>query len=949
MWSEAMLDILKAAGYCAVAWLLVPFIWSVFRWTIVNPAAVLHRKLKSLPPVPRVLAVLVLCVSIVFGDKPSTNGTDSADAPLLGGARMTMRSAQPRPSSVRRLCVPSLPFSEIDEDAVANGWRVSSVVTNENVTIVPESAARCERWHRTGGASKFDFFKLQDWFFPFGTNLYDTVTAFNDGSLAIDFGPGCPRLAATPDPVYPVPFSSEFLTWGDARAMTFLWKDYSLCATDATARVDVRIDLHADGDFVVSTNCVSWLCRRIEQFDWDGDGLPNDADLDPYVSDGDCFGPHQVLPSGADTNAYYRVDVVSPFEDALVTFIGDAPSNLPDPRFVAKAGETNRVVLLIGKYYSVESTRPLVITDKSDVEIEVGTLNGSPVSACYPVSIDVQGTDGGGFSVNVSPMRLCGDFVWSNACCVVTGSAGFFSFGCDANCSCGGCLADGCFLYEGYSIFLCELSCGCHPYDGDDDVGDASCEISLPIPNTIFVDDDDDDDDGEGDYGADSPLNDDVWEGHLRLELDEASTGTVRIVGLSCPGCDVYCGEGEDKTGLEAGMSWPVVGRRFWSVPVRVSAVSTSSGFENCRIAVRWIPAAGAPRTKSVRFTAVRPVAEPVCTNWTVVAGVGSGRCLENPCGIGVGEESVFRIGVRPVSYPDEMIVWHADGAGSVEFVGGGTGRVVRVRGVAPGDVELSAQIGDCSASRPRFFARVVTNMTVKLSAWIVSDKDGTLPFSIEEVRELIRQANDIYRQVGVTLDIGDRISITNIPQAYVINRHNEMTNRWNCARLVNTHSNTGGLECYFVGDIIKDGTNKSYSVAGVHSPSGLVVSASCGDGVVLAHEIGHAFGMRDIYDEDQATQAGVMGRACWFGSPSDWNGGCECTTGTSGAERYYPSGTLQCDIISRMLMNGASEEGASGADITCGPVRGYDVDGELGLVGTGFFSGSQRVASEHE
>ena len=33
----------------------------------------------------------------------------------------------------------------------------------------------------------------------------------------------------------------------------------------------------------------------------------------------------------------------------------------------------------------------------------------------------------------------------------------------------------------------------------------------------------------------------------------------------------------------------------------------------------------------------------------------------------------------------------------------------------------------------------------------------------------MVKTANDIYAQVGVTFDLGDRITVTNIPDAYDI------------------------------------------------------------------------------------------------------------------------------------------------------------------------------------
>lgn len=45
--------------------------------------------------------------------------------------------------------------------------------------------------------------------------------------------------------------------------------------------------------------------------------------------------------------------------DARVQFVGDRASDLEDPVFIARAGETNRVALLIGKTYEAHCDMPL--------------------------------------------------------------------------------------------------------------------------------------------------------------------------------------------------------------------------------------------------------------------------------------------------------------------------------------------------------------------------------------------------------------------------------------------------------------------------------------------------------------------------------------------------------------------------------------------------------------
>ena len=253
----------------------------------------------------------------------------------------------------------------------------------------------------------------------------------------------------------------------------------------------------------------------------------------------------------------------------------------------------------------------------------------------------------------------------------------------------------------------------------------------------------------------------------------------------------------------------------------------------------------------------------------------------------------------------------------------------------------VSAKLGTCRSSPPSFMFRVVTNRTVKLSAWIIADKDGRLARTAESVRDMVKTVNDIYAQVGVTFDLGDRIVVTNIPAAYDINEEGAANGRWDIDRLTDLASNTGGLECYFVNNIIDNntGTRANSQTVGIHESSGLVIS-TFGTGIAFAHEIGHAFGMRDVY---ASTSGGMdlLGETCWGWLPYDWSGGCFGSG--EGRPRYYESGTLQRDVIRLMLMDGEKVDSAKGTDITYGDVWGFDVQERENHQDTGFFTNARQ------
>ena len=477
---------------------------------------------------------------------------------------------------------------------------------------------------------------------------------------------------------------------------------------------------------------------------------------------------------------------------------------------------------------------------------------------------------------------------------------------------------------------------------------DPGVELSLDIPDTVFVDDDDDNDDGSPDYGVKDVSNDDWSYGCMRLSSDHYLSGTFSIEHLDARRYNLEWSDGSlnEWCLVDEGNRWNVSDRCNWTRVLRIVAQSQSSGFEDLEIRIRWTSDEGHSQVLSRRFTAVRPEVEPICSEWV---STGYGRSVLNPSGVVVGRDSVFRIGVKPEAYPDAKIVWSATGVGEVAFPEGNTGRQVKVRGVSAGEIALKAQIGGCTASAPSFHAKVVQPKTVKLSAWIIADRNGIGAFTPSQVRTMVGEANEIFSQVGVTLNLGDRIVVTNVPDAYNVLWEGVTNTMWNFSQLTALNSNTGGLECYFVNQIYENNATGYCRTTGGWSNSGLMIS-SAGNGVTLAHEIGHAFGMNDVYRKRENGLVGlttlVNARSCL----DDWNGGC--SGHGCGGSHYYPCEFLEgfplSEIIRRMLMNGRTE-GEKGVDITFGAVDGLQSDGSVGLSSTGFFGPNHVENPAHQ
>ena len=357
-------------------------------------------------------------------------------------------------------------------DDIMRGWRVESVTTNAAVSYaMPTNATLVGNWHIHGASSSFGNNRIDfgNWAFPLGTNdeAFSSFWYFIDGRIRPAPRDAAHEICAVGAPMSAVPGQSRLWRFdGDDGARILTWENFFL-GGDTNSPINAQIVLSPNGDFLTRSNEVETVCRRINPDDWDDDGIPNDEDANPTACDGDFFGPANILPAGANTNAYCAISVVATGPDALVTFTGDKPSNYPDPRFVAKSGVTNEVVILIGKTYAISSDWPFAVVGVSDPETEVWQMRGAAhqTYACRPVTISA--SEGNPFTMDVSPLNLGGVFLWPSAqcSCSISGGGDTFAWNCPMNCTCCGCNVEGQYSYEGYWLPATSCLCGCY-YDG---------------------------------------------------------------------------------------------------------------------------------------------------------------------------------------------------------------------------------------------------------------------------------------------------------------------------------------------------------------------------------------------------------------------------------------------------------------------------------------------------
>ncbi|MBQ3806507.1 MAG: hypothetical protein II840_00975 [Kiritimatiellae bacterium] len=468
--------------------------------------------------------------------------------------------------------------------------------------------------------------------------------------------------------------------------------------------------------------------------------------------------------------------------------------------------------------------------------------------------------------------------------------------------------------------------------------GGSGVSLTISLPEFIFVNDDDDNNDGTPDCSSTFPDDDDIVSGSIHFSSPQPTNGIIVVEGIygydeGFGGMPLVYANANCTDAITSGRTFSVSGVSSLAQPIYLNPATVSTSVPGVQIKVRWHPESGSDVTASAFLTIVSPVAEPVCNAVTNVVENGVEHSyVVNPCGVAVGREGYFRIDVAPDSFPDSEIVWEK--TTGLDFVGSCTGRCVTVRGASTGYETLSVQIGGRTDNAPEFCVRVVEPVMVNLRAWIIEGLLGEKACKPEYVRQMVKDANDIYAQVGVTLNLIEPIVVTNIPDAYnaLYEASTNATATWSFNQIVDIASDTGGLECYFINRFVDSEDTKA-----AHDSDGIVVT-TLSTQYTLAHEIGHAFGLCDIYKSNENGSGDGNPLVALYNSENasfshlydDWNGGCD-GKGVSGA-RYYKSGTTMANIVDRMLMLGAVPEGDSRRDITNGGIYGvhyhYDHQG---------------------
>ena len=376
----------------------------------------------------------------------------------------------------------------VEERDISRGWHIEGVVTNATISYaMPTNATLVGNFHVHGAASSFgnnvvDFGVLRtsgtlvhtNWSFPLGTNdeAFSAFWYFIDGRIRLTPRDAAHEICAVGVPMSAVPGQSRL--WrldGDDGSRVLTWENFFL-GGDTNFPINAQIVLWPSGDFVTRSNEVETVCRRVNPDDWDDDGICNERDANPTVCDGDFFGIANALPTNANPNAYYWLDlsVTGLLGVATIRVTCDGASDLGDHLIVARTNQVCHIPLLAGATYAVDSSLPFDYSAVSTEYAEIVTNSENHLTVSLPLDLTFERVQmrGGSDSyiahtspIDVGPRVLN---IAGGCCSCVTNEIGFL-WDCFPQCLCGGSghSLSGAAKWEGYS-YLFSWWGRCHCY-----------------------------------------------------------------------------------------------------------------------------------------------------------------------------------------------------------------------------------------------------------------------------------------------------------------------------------------------------------------------------------------------------------------------------------------------------------------------------------------------------
>ena len=487
-------------------------------WALRKPLKGALAQIRAMPRLGQAVLCVMVVVATVEAQKQQgggdggvgggTNGMMMAGAPLGGGG------ALPRLEGLQTLGLqggwrPGMdmmmlwidPPTSVTPEEVARGYRLVDEMVMPGISFeMPSNAVYIGRLHEHGGRSDFGMHRVDfgEWAFPCGTN--DTSSSslwwFMDGRL--QNAVRNPDFTASAGLGETLAVQGESRMWlledGGQRRVT--WERF-FAGGDTNRPVNAQIILNPDGGFVTRSNDLVRVYSRIDPNDWDGDGLDNSIDDDPYVNDGDSHGTgadwinsecddilfatngangELILEWIGNEDAYFWLSFTAQRDGTRVFIDCESESNLGDMVVIANSNQVCNVPLLMGPRYHVTANWPVANITTSDPAANIwsyGTRGFGP-SGDFGVQREVElhltGT-APNIQLTSSPDVGAVFSGFSGGCCNAVFDGALLTWTCCQGCECDGYSHEGLYVtatWEGYTQGLAVgQSCECQEHKKD--------------------------------------------------------------------------------------------------------------------------------------------------------------------------------------------------------------------------------------------------------------------------------------------------------------------------------------------------------------------------------------------------------------------------------------------------------------------------------------------------
>jgi len=299
-----------------------------------------------------------------------------------------------------------------------------------------------------------------------------------------------------------------------------------------------------------------------------------------------------------------------------------------------------------------------------------------------------------------------------------------------------------------------------------------------------------------------------------------------------------------------------------------------------------------------------------------------------NPSVVKTGGTATFKIDITPsyIDFETDKIRWFAEtikGRAMVSFPEGNSGTTVKVRSdCETGVVRIIVKLPGLKRPDPEFLVDIAKEEEVKVTFYVGYDGTDKV-LNSSQINEILKILNETYEQVAMKFKLSNDIK-AGIDDSLQNDWYQIVDTDEKFRKLVELDKETGGLEIYFVKRMESD-------VNGKNSGNGIGVATSgrsiLSIATTVAHEIGHACGLDDIYRANIPPTYDVCDLEI-----SGKNLPLDCNN----FYNYYNDQNY-CDILRRLLMYGYEVEDDYKKDIPLGRVYGIDVKNKETMIKVGF------------